>query len=160
VQLDPRAFPDLVPLARQILLRHEITHAAQFAVDSRRVPAWLTEGTAEYIGYLGSGLPDAVVAGSVLADVRAGVVPRRLPADGAFGLAGGSADRRQSYEVSWAACRSIVDRYGRAALFRLYGALRSGPRNDGAVATALNRVLGLSPREFTAQWQTWLRSQA
>jgi len=161
VQLNPQVFPGLVPLARQILIRHEITHAAQYAASTRGVPAWLAEGTAEYIGYLGSGVPDEVVASSVLADVRSGEVPRRLPTEKDFELSGGSGDRRQAYEVSWAACRMIVDRYGRPALFALYDAVRDLPQSEsGRQATAVRQVLGVSPGEFTAQWQAWLRSLA
>jgi hypothetical protein len=161
VQLNPGVFPGLVPLARQILIRHEITHAAQYAQSTKGVPAWLAEGIAEYVGYLGSGVPDSVVAASVLAEVGRGVVPPRLPTDRDFRLGDGSGDRRQAYEVSWAACRSVVDRYGRQALFDLYDAARDLPAARSArTGAALREVLGVSPRQFTAQWQSWLRSRA
>jgi len=161
VQLNPQVFPGLVPLARQILIRHEITHAAQYARSTTGVPAWLAEGTAEYIGYLGSGVPDSVVAASVLAEVRTGQVPRRLPGERAFELSDGSGDRRQAYEVSWAACRTIVDRYGRVTLFALYDAFRRLPQGQsGRQDAAFRQVLGVSPGVFTGQWQAWLRSRA
>ena len=51
---------------------------------TRPAPLWLSEGMADYVGYLGLGLPRSRVAAPWLAKVRAGTAPRRLPSDADF----------------------------------------------------------------------------
>lgn len=161
VQLNPALFAGLVPLAEQILLRHEITHAAQYARTDDQVPVWLAEGTAEYVGYLGSGVPARVVAPSVLADAAAGRVPAGLPTAGDFAFTGGATGRRVAYERAWTACQMVADRYGQRALFALYRAVGDG--HGTAVErqrAAVRAVLHVPYRTFVQQWQIWLRSRA
>jgi hypothetical protein len=161
VRLNPEMFAGIGPLARQILLRHELTHAAQYAGASGPMPAWLTEGTADYVGYLGSGVADSVVASTVLADVRAGRMPESLPTDADFGFTRGEDARRRAYELSWVACRAVVDRFGQDRLFALYRAVQSGEGTlEERQRTAVRQVLHLSPAELTALWQDWLRGHA
>lgn len=161
VRLNPEVYRGMVPLARQILLRHEITHAAQYAQPYRNVPIWLIEGTAEYLGYAGSGVPDTVVAASLLDDVRDGRPPRALPGLEQFGFTRGEEDRRQAYELSWAASRAVVDRYGVDRLFAVYAAVldADGPA-DRREQVALREVLGISAGQFRQLWQDWLRSRS
>lgn len=158
IQLNPEVFADLTPLARQILLRHEVAHAAQYGRRSDTVPVWLAEGVAEYLGYRDSGVPDAVIAADVLTDVRAGRLPEHLPASPTFAFAGGETARRLAYEQAWSVCRMLVDRYGEAALFDVYRQV-SG-RQGGSVGAALRSRLDVDRAELLAQWHAWLRSRA
>lgn len=161
VQLNPAVFPGLVPLAQQILLRHEITHAAQYGRPDDRAPVWLAEGTAEYLGYLGSGVPDSVVAPSLLADAAAGRLPRDVPRAADFSFTGGGPSRRVAYEQAWTACRMVADRYGQQALFALY---RDAAQGEGPAGrrqrSAVREVLGIPYVTFVQQWQDWLRSRS
>lgn len=158
IQLNPVVFPHLTPAARQILLRHEITHAAQYGRPSDDVPVWLAEGVAEYLGYRGSGVPDAVVAAELLADVRSGQPPDHLPRAADFAFRGGERERRLAYEQAWSLCRTVIDRYGQSALFSVYRQV-SG-RADRSVGAALQSVIGIGPAELLAQWRDWLRGHA
>lgn len=161
VRLNPETYRGMVPLARQILLRHEITHAAQYAQPYRNLPIWLVEGTAEYLGYAGSGVPDDVVASTLLGEVRDGRLPRALPGEQQFGFTRGETDRRRAYELSWAATRAIVDRYGVDRLFAFYTAVLDADGSaDARERAALRDVLGISGGEFRQLWQAWLRSRA
>ncbi len=72
VVLNPTTFPSLGSLARSVVLAHEVTHVATRALGRSAAPIWLTEGLADYIGYRGSGVPVAVAAGDLFAQVRAG----------------------------------------------------------------------------------------
>jgi hypothetical protein len=57
------------------------------------------------------------------------------------------------------ACRMIADRWGEARLNDFYRAVGDHGKREGSVETALARVLGTTPEEFTQQWRAYLRSQ-
>ena len=161
VVLNPDYYPTMVPLARQILLRHELTHVAEHGLDLAGVPQWLTEGLAEYVGYSGSGVPTSYVAADLLAKVRAGDAPTRLPSDADFAFDADRADRSLAYRSGWTACEYIAGTFGQSALLRFY---RVAAALDGTssqrVAAAGRRVLSLTPAELTAGWQAWLQERA
>jgi len=158
VGINPRNWPKLSPLGRQIVLTHELTHVATRAVTSGSTPTWLAEGFADYVGYLGSGVPTPFVAQDLGSAVRAGRVPSTLPRNGEFD--GASKQLSQAYEGAWLACRLIVQRFGQPALVRFYRVVgRAGERPSVAVADALQRMFKLTPREFLAEWHGFLRAQ-
>lgn len=155
IVLNPTALATLSPVGIGIVLRHEITHVASAASTTPATPRWLVEGLAEYVANLTTGQSARTAAPELAAAVRRGVLPRSLPGDSAF-AAGGPA-LAQLYEQSWLACRLIARRVGAAGLVRFYrqvGVSAQGP--DGAVATALGRVLHESPAAFLAQWRAYL----
>ena len=158
IGINPANWPKLSPLGRRIVLTHELTHVATRAVTSAATPTWLAEGFADYVGYLGSGVPTTFVAQDLGNDLRAGQEPRHLPRDGQFD--GRNVRLSQSYEGAWLACRLIAERWGQRTLVRLYDAVgRSHEQPAAAVASALQRFLHLSQPEFTKAWRAYLSTE-
>jgi hypothetical protein len=140
----PSGYARLSETGRDVVIAHELTHVATGATRGGRVPMWLSEGFADYVGYSGAGLGVRTVAAELAEEVAAGVLPGRLPGPADFGP--GSVRLAQAYEEAWLACRYVAERFGESALVRLYG---------GDVKT----VLGLSAAEFTAGWRDYLRKE-
>lgn len=158
IGINPANWPKLSALGQRIVLTHELTHVATRAVTSASTPTWLAEGFADYVGYLGSGVPTGFVAQELGAAVRAGDVPRRLPRTAEFG--GASKQLSQAYEGAWLACRLIAQRWGQRALVRLYATVgRSSLSPEAAVESAMRRLLHLSEASFVQQWRGFLRSE-
>jgi hypothetical protein len=158
IGINPSNWAKLSSLGRRIVLTHELTHVATRAVTSSSTPTWLAEGFADYIGYLGSGVPTTFVAQELGSDVKRGHVPHRLPVDGQFD--GSSKRLSQAYEGAWLACRLIAQRWGERALVRFYagvGRSHAGPRL--AVSVTMNRLFHESPATFVSQWRDFLRSE-
>lgn len=157
VVLDPAGQARLSPLGRRIVVRHEITHVAAWAVTSDAVPTWLVEGFADYVGNLDSGQLVPVAAAELRAQVRAGRVPAALPTDEDFATAGAALPR--VYEQAWLACRliaSLPGTGGSAGLVRLYHAA-AAPGTD--FNSALRTVVHMSLTQFTARWRQYLQAQ-
>src|SRR6059058_3368524 len=123
VAINPRNWPKLSALGRRVVLTHEITHVATRSVTGSCTPTWLVEGFADYVGYLGTGVPTTVVAQELAGDVRRGRVPRRLPSNTEFD--GANKRLAQAYEGAWMATHLIVARWGQRTLVRLYRAVGS-----------------------------------
>ena len=87
-----------------MVITHELTHVATGATRGGRVPMWLSEGFADYVGYRDAGIPVRTAAAELAAEVRAGILPARLPGPGDF--APGAPRLAQAYEEAWLACRS------------------------------------------------------
>jgi hypothetical protein len=158
ISLNPRTWPSLDELGRLVVLTHELTHVASRGDTGSQTPRWLQEGFADYVGFHGTRIAPTVVAKELAAQVRAGRLPRALPADHSF--AGSSPRLAESYEEGWLACRLIAARAGQPALVRFYrqvGTARTGQAR--AVSDALHRVLHLSAPQFTALWRRYLRAQ-
>lgn len=158
IGINPANWPRLSLLGRRIVLTHELTHVATRAVTSAATPTWLAEGFADYVGYLGSGVPTAFVAQDLGAAVRESRAPRRLPTPKAFD--GASARLSLAYEGAWMACRLIAQQWGQSALVRLYGAVARS-RLDPATAMDLTmrRVLHVSTAQFTARWRGYVQRE-
>ena len=155
IGINPANWPKLSALGQRIVLTHELTHVATRAVTSAATPTWLAEGFADYVGYLGSGVPVAFVAQDLGSAIRAGRTPRHLPAPSAFN--GGSARLSVAYESAWMACRLIADRWGQSALVRFYAAVaRSRLDPATAVDLTMHRLLHVSAAAFTARWRGYL----
>jgi Peptidase of plants and bacteria len=152
VDLNPTAFDRLGPEAGQVVLSHEATHAMTHAVTSR-VPAWLTEGFADYVALRDTGLPPKAIANGFLGQVRKHGAPSRLPSQGAFQV--GIPRLGHAYEAAWLACEMIARRYGRAALVRLYE--RAGEAGAGP---AMRSVLAIGPTALTRDWRRYVERLA
>jgi hypothetical protein len=156
IGINPANWPKLSPLGQRIVLTHELTHVATRAVTSSSMPTWLAEGFADYVGYLGSGVPTTFVAQDLAAAVRAGDGPRQLPRAREFN--GASARLSSAYEGAWLACRLIAERWGQSALVRLYASVghsRLAPAR--AVDVAMRRVLHVSASTFVGRWRSFVR---
>jgi len=158
IGINPRNWPKLSPLGRRIVMTHELTHVATRSVTGGATPTWLAEGFADYVGYLGSGVPTTFAAQELARDVRAGKVPTRLPSESQFN--GASSGLPQAYEGAWMACRLIVLRWGQHALVHFYRVVGTSPTSqDVAVASATRHVLHESASTFVRQWRAFLRRQ-
>lgn len=152
--VNPDALRRLTAVGRRIVIRHEVTHIAAGRDTAASTPRWLVEGFAEYVANLGTGQPIKVAAAELHADVAAGRVPDRLPADGAFDAARTSP---QAYQQAWLACELIAEKVGAGGLVRFYRLVGAEPTApDVAIAAALRSVLHESPGRFSAQWRAYL----
>lgn len=154
VIVEPSGFARLSATGRRVVITHELTHVATDAAATGRLPAWLVEGFADYVGYLDSGLAAGVIAAELAADLRAGSPPRALP--GRADFAAGAPRRAQAYEEAWLACRYIAERFGERRLVDLYrAAMRAGP-DGGDIDDVLRATLGVSVAELTRSWLAYL----
>lgn len=140
----PSAWGELSDAGRRVVLAHEVTHLALRALTTPRTPTWLVEGVAELVGLRGSGLPPAVAAEELAADVRRGVLPSALPRDEAFG----GAARAQAYQQAWLATDLLARTYGDGRLRAFYAAA-----GRGRPVSALLADLGTSLPAFTRAWR-------
>ncbi|MDO0928076.1 hypothetical protein QQY24_22665 [Streptomyces sp. TG1A-8] len=159
VVVNPEAYALLGDVGKQVVLTHETAHVATRAHTTAATPLWLSEGYADWTGYLATGRAPAAVAPELARAVRDGRVPAELPADGDFGFTGDPARLARAYEGGWLACRMIADRWGGARLGAFYRAVGAHAQRAGAVREALHEVLGTTPREFTARWRAYLRAR-
>jgi hypothetical protein len=159
VTLNPANWSKVGPLGARIVLTHELTHVATRADTGSQTPKWLSEGFAEYVGFLGTGVPVAIEASELSSDLRTHRdILRELPANRDF--RGSSSSLAEAYEASLLACRYLADRYGQAKLVRFYRAVgTSSDRQVEAVAHGLRQVFNLTPPEFTSRWRGYVDGQ-
>jgi hypothetical protein len=153
---NPKLFEELGKQGRRIVLTHETTHVASVATASP-VPLWLAEGFADYVAFTTVSVQDESAAKELFKVVRAGKVPKALPAPEAF--AASSADLPVAYESGWLACRLIAEREGQSKLVKFYRAVHASKSPTG-LADAFKNVLGTTEQEFTADWQKYLKRLA
>ncbi|WP_394494068.1 hypothetical protein [Nonomuraea sp. JJY05] len=147
----PEFFAKLNSTGKDVVLAHELTHVV---AGTDRLPPWLYEGFADYVGYRDSGLPVRTAAAELAAEVRAGRLPKELPGPAAFAADGRDPVRlARAYQEAWLACRFLADRFGERTLVRLYRDARAGGV-DRALAE-----LGLSAATLTARWRDYVRDQ-
>ncbi|WP_406287275.1 hypothetical protein [Embleya sp. NBC_00896] len=165
VIVNPDAFRELGDLERRVVMVHEITHVASRSFTRSWTPTWLSEGFADYIGYLDSAQTMRTAAPELRRDVKAGKVPARLPTDASFETT--QEELPQAYEMGWLACKLIAERWGRDKLVELYRALGAepppgvgAPDPPSALASAMVSVLATNPDAFTKTWIDYLRTQA
>lgn len=157
--VNPDAYGVLGGVGKQVVLTHETTHVATRAHTGAATPLWLSEGYADWVGYLGSGRSPSQAAPELWRAVAEGRVPQTLPSDADFGFSGDPGKLARAYESGWMACRMIADRWGEVRLVEFYRAVGAHERRAGAVEGALKDVLGTSLEDFTAQWRQYLRTQ-
>jgi hypothetical protein len=109
--LSPRLV-DLPGAARDRLVRHELTHVAMGERDDH-LPAWLSEGLAEWVSVQALPLSDRTVSRAALAAARHGFT--HLPDSTTFN----GPDAEANYGLSWFACEYLVRRGGDALLWDL-----------------------------------------
>ncbi|MFH8776310.1 hypothetical protein [Streptomyces sp. NPDC017958] len=159
VVVNPEAYVLLGGVGKQVVLTHETTHVATRAHTDAATPLWLSEGYADWIGYLGTGRTPVEAAPELARAVQDGKVPASLPADKDFGFSTDPAHLAQSYESGWLACRMIADHWGEGRLGAFYRAVGMHRARAGAVEEALKKVLGTTPKAFTAEWRQYVRAQ-
>lgn len=121
------------------IIRHELTHIAVGARDDK-VPAWLSEGIAEYVSVRSTPVRARRIATIAPQRARAGAFA--LPATASFN----GADQVWNYALSWMACEVLVARFGEERLWELLAAYqgRSEPMaiDDPSI---LEGITGLTP---------------
>lgn len=157
--VNPDAYGVLGDFGKQVVLTHETTHVATRTHTTAATPLWLSEGYADWVGYLGSGRTAAQVAPELERAVVDGHVPAALPVDADFGFTGDAGKLAQAYEGGWMACRLIADRWGEVRLNDFYRAVGEHEKRSGAVEAALRDVLRTTPEAFTELWRDYLRAQ-
>ncbi|MGV9402979.1 hypothetical protein [Streptomyces sp. NPDC003667] len=159
VVVNPEAYAVLGEVGKQVVLTHETTHVATRAQTTAATPLWLSEGYADWIGYLGTGRTPAEAAPELARAVRDGKAPAALPTDRDFAFSGDPTRLAQAYEGGWLACRMIAAHWGESRLGAFYRAVGAHGERAGALAGALHRVLGTTPEAFTARWRAYVRDQ-
>ncbi|MFI8346090.1 hypothetical protein [Streptomyces sp. NPDC085596] len=159
VVVNPEAYAILGDLGKQVVLTHETAHVATRSATTAATPLWLSEGCADWTGYLGTGRTPAEAAPELTRAVADGQIPAALPADRDFGFTGDPAGLARSYESGWLACRMIADRWGEDRLRAFYRAVGAHRTRAGAVEGALAKVLDTTLGAFTAQWRAYTRDQ-
>ncbi|MBW8799803.1 MAG: hypothetical protein JF597_41380 [Streptomyces sp.] len=159
VILNPEAYAVLGAVGRQVVLTHETTHVATRAHTTVATPLWLSEGYADWIGYLGTGRTPTEAAPELARAVEAGDAPEDLPADQDFGFTDDPTRLAQAYEGGWLACRMIAAHWGEEKLGAFYRAVGAHKERAGAVEDALRTELGTTLPDFTARWRGYLKAQ-
>ncbi|MEU9914272.1 hypothetical protein [Streptomyces sp. NPDC051001] len=157
--VNPDAYGVLGDVGKQVVLTHETTHVATRAHTSAATPLWLSEGYADFVGYLGSGRSPAQAAPELWRAVTDGRVPEALPEDADFGFSGDATELAQAYESGWMACRMVADQWGEPKLREFYEAVGAHKERAGAVEDALERVLDTDLDDFTVRWRDYLRAR-
>ncbi|MGW1881708.1 hypothetical protein [Streptomyces sp. NPDC001970] len=159
VIVNPEAYGALGGFGRRFVLTHETTHVATRAHTSAATPMWLSEGFADWVAHRGTGRTAGQTAPELQRAVRAGDVPRGLPADEDFRFGTGADALARAYEGGWLACELIAERWGADVLTDFYRAVGAQPRDEGAVDQALRKVLGTNPEAFTRAWRDYVRAR-
>ena len=151
--VNPTVFARLTETGRQVVLTHEATHIATRTLGGAPVPSWLSEGFADYVAYRATEIGVQEVAGDVLAQVRAGGGPVRLPAQVDFDPSRGPV--AESYSLAWLAVRHIAQAHGQSRLVEFYLAVAAGRPGDplGAMDAAFGEALGISAEQFHLGWR-------
>ncbi len=154
VFVNPANFDPLSQVGAHVVITHEATHVATGAATAR-LPLWVAEGFADYVGVGSVDIPLTVSAAAVVRDLRRHRVPAALPSNSAFATTGFRLE--VAYEQAWLACRLIAERYGRARLVDFYFQVVA---KSGGVADAVRTQLGTSLPHLTQQWRRSLRTLA
>ncbi|WP_225831147.1 hypothetical protein [Streptomyces sp. NK08204] len=159
VIVNPDAYGGLGAVGKQVVITHETTHVATRAQTTGATPLWLSEGYADWIGYLDTSRAPTDIAPELAHAVEDGHVPSALPPDRDFGFSGDPTRLAEAYESGWLACRMIADQWGEPRLGAFYRAVGGHKERAGAVAGALEKVLGITPGVFAARWREYVRTQ-
>jgi len=155
VLVNPDVFGALDAQGSSVVMNHEATHVAtEAATEPDVVPAWLTEGYADYVALRDVDLPLSVTAAQVERQVRRDGAPARLPDDARFDTR--TTHLGAAYEAAWIACVLLAERSGEEALTRFYTGLRPG--DD--VPAEFRRAFGISLGAFTRVWRDRLTDLA
>lgn len=158
VIVNPDAFGLLGDSGRQVVLTHETAHVATRAHTTASTPLWLSEGFADWVGYRGGDRDPAETAPELAYAVSQGEVPGALPEDEDFGFSGDADGLARAYEGGWLACRMIAEHWGEERLRAFYRTVGAHASREGAVETALHKVLDTTPEAFTLQWHDYLHT--
>jgi hypothetical protein len=153
VVVNPAVFDDLSRRAAQLVMSHEVTHAATGATAAS-MELWVAEGFADYVALASGRIPVQRAASQILSYVREHHAPEHLPSAREF-----SAHRHglgRTYEAAWLIFRMLGSYYGNDSVVAFYDEVRTGT----PVEPALLDTIGLDLDGLTAAWQDYLTSLA
>lgn len=153
IVLNPTVFATMDRRAAQVVLTHEATHRLTNAVGTP-VESWVVEGFADFVALHDDSASLAVSAGQILGEVKAGGVPKQLPAAADFDAK--SHGLGAVYESAWMIFRMLGERYDDARVVSFYEAVMGGSK----LTDALTRSFSLSIKQLTVQWQDYLAKSA
>jgi hypothetical protein len=139
-------FDTLEPAGQQVVITHELTHAATDAVHAD-APLWLLEGYADHVALRDTGLPVSVTAGQIIRRVRRQGVPEALPGPEQFDTQ--AHHLGAWYEAAWRAAEVLAAERGEAPLLALYRRTAAGEPVD----TVLRSLYGFGEEELTRRWR-------
>ncbi|MDN5744531.1 MAG: basic secretory family protein [Nocardioidaceae bacterium] len=152
-------YDNLDPVAAQVVMTHEATHALTGASLARGAPLWLVEGMADYVALRDVGLPTSTTAGQLIKQVRKQGAPKDLPDDAEFDTA--ATHLGTVYEAAWQVTMTLADRGGEAALIDFYrSVLRGTSRPGDELAQALKQYFDWSVADLTRAWRARLADLA
>lgn len=153
VVLNPTVFSTMDRRAAQIVLSHEATHSLTPVVGSA-APNWVVEGFADFVALRDDTASLSISAGQVLAEVRAGRTPERLPTDADFGSTRHGLGA--VYESAWMIFRMLGENHSDRAIVGFYQRVIGGETAE----KALEASFGLTLDELTADWRAYLTKSA
>lgn len=153
VLLNPAVFSTMDRRASQVVLTHEATHLLTGAVGSP-TESWVVEGFADFVALHDDTAALSVSAGQVLGEVAGGKVPDRLPTATDFGST--RHELGAVYESAWMVFRLLGERFGDPEIVAFYRSVLDG----SDLGTALRSAFGLSPRQLTRDWRSYLTKSA
>lgn len=153
IVLNPAVFATMDRRAAQVVMTHEATHLLTGAVGSR-AETWVVEGFADFVALHDDSAPLSLSAGQILAEVKDGKGPDHLPTADDFGAT--SHGLGAVYESAWMVFRLLDEEHGDADVLSFYDAVLGGT----SVEKALQASFGLSEKQLTAAWRTYLTKSA
>lgn len=153
IVINPAVFDDLSTRAAQLVMSHEVTHAATGAAAAS-MELWVAEGFADYVALASGRISVARAASQILEYVRSRDTPDHLPTAREF-----SAHRHglgRTYEAAWLIFRMLGSYYGNDAVVEFYDEVRTGT----PVEEALLDTIGLDLRGLTDAWREYLNDLA
>ena len=154
VFVNPEVMATLDDQGAQIVVSHEVTHAATGAATNTDRPIWLTEGFADYVALRDVHLPLSTTAGQIIRQVRRSGPPDHLPDQSDFDSH--SSSFGAEYEAAWLACRLVAERAGERGLVTIYDRVGAGEDLDAV----LHDVLGVGTQGLTRLWRRHLSDLA
>jgi hypothetical protein len=153
IVINPTVFDDLRRRAAQLVMSHEVTHAATGATAAS-MELWVAEGFADYVALASGRIPVERAASQILSFVRQHHPPEHLPTAREFSAHHHGLGR--TYEAAWLIFRMLGSYYGDASVVAFYDEVRTGT----PVEEALLDTIGLDLDGLTAAWQDYLTSLA
>ena len=153
VVLNPKVFATMDRRAAQIVLTHEATHLLTGAVGTR-AETWVIEGFADFVALHDDSAPLSLSAGQILARVRIGEGPKRLPTATDFDAT--KHGLGAVYESAWLIFRMLAGDFGDAKVEAFYERVLAGtPLNQ-----ALKSSFGITSAQLTSDWLAYLAKSA
>ncbi|MDR7087187.1 hypothetical protein J2X11_002026 [Aeromicrobium panaciterrae] len=153
IVLNPAVFATMDDRAAQVVVTHEATHLLTSAVGTS-AETWVVEGFADFVALHDDDASLSLSAGQVLAEVKAGKTPRRLPSSADFASSGHGLGA--SYEAAWMIFRMLGETHSDADIVAFYEDVLGGTK----LSRALEKSFGLTVDQLTTDWRRYLVKSA